>query len=85
MTPSTGADVVDEDEDDDDDEAEPEGERDPDDEEADPDPGARGDSTRETCAIAARDGGGAGCGGGPLGGERRLEGRLEEPGSGGDG
>ena len=87
MTPSTGADVVDEDEDDDDDDAdaEPERERDADDEEADPDPEARGDSTRETCAIAARDGGGTGCAGGPLDEEGRLEGRLEGSSSGGDG
>ena len=85
MTPSTGADVVDEDDDDDEDDVEPEGERDVDDEEADPDPDARGDSTRETCAIAAREGGGAGCEGGPLGGEQRLEGKLDEPSSGGDG
>ena len=87
MTPSTGADTVDEDEDDDDDEAdaEPERERDADDEEADPDPEARGDSTRETCAMAARDGGGAGGAGGSLEEEGRLKGRFERSGSGGDG
>ena len=84
MTPSTGADTVDEDEDDDDDEAdaEPERERDA---EADPDPEAAGDSTRETCAVAARDGGGAGGAGGSLEEEGRLKGRFERSGSGGDG
>ena len=84
MTPSTGADAVDDDEDDDDD-AEKEDELDADDGEADPDPDARGDSTRDTCAVAARDAGGVGCEGGSLSGELRLAGRLEEPGSGGDG
>ena len=84
MTPSTGADTVDEDEDDDDDEAdaEPERERDA---EADPDPEAAGDSTRETCAMAARDGGGAGGAGGSLEEEGRLKRRFERSGSGGDG
>ena len=67
-----------------DDDAEQEDEIDEDDGEADPDPDARGDSTRETCAVAARDAGGVGCEGGSLREERRLEGRLEEPGSGGD-
>ena len=84
MTPSTGAESVDEDEDDDDDEvdAEPERERDA---EADSDPEAAGDSTRETCAVAARDGGGAGGAGGSLEEEGRLKGRFEQSGSGGDG
>ena len=59
MTPSTGADVVDDDEDDDDD-AEPEDEFDADDGAADPDPDARGESTRVTCAMATRDAGGGG-------------------------
>ena len=84
MTPSTGADAVDDDEDDDDD-AEQEDEFDADGEEADPDPDARGDSTRETCAVAARYAGGVGCDGVSLNGERSLADRLEEPGSGGDG
>ena len=84
MPPSTRADAVDDDEDDDDD-AEPDDEQDADDGEADPDPEARGDSTRETCAVAARDAGGTGCEGGSLGIGRRLEGKLEEPSSGGDG
>ena len=79
MAPLTGADEVDDDDDDDDDDTEwkREDELDGDDGEADPDPDARGDSTRETCAVAARDAGGVGCEGVSLSGERRLAGRFE--------
>ena len=83
MTPLMGTDAVDEDEDDDEDEKQ-EDELDADDGEADSDPDAKADSTRETCAVAARDAGGVGFEGVSLMGELRLGGRLDEPGSGGD-
>ena len=76
MTPLMGTDAVDEDEDDDEDEKQ-EDELDADDGEADSDPDAKADSTRETCAVAARDVGGVGCEGASLSGERRLAGRFE--------
>ena len=62
IIPLTGGDVDDDDEEYDDD-AERDREDELDDEDCEPelDPDARGDSTRETCAAAARAAGGVGC------------------------
>ena len=76
ITPSTGG-TDDDDDEDDDAERDQDDELDEDDCEPDLDPDARGDSTLETWAVAAREAGGVSFLGVSLSGESRLTGRLE--------